>query len=381
MNKFNLSTNEKKINLTIGMLKDDDGIRLRELSTVRKAELEVINQNLNKEYTPMAGTPDFLSSIRSLIFPEEQFPSSNTNILVIQTITGGGSLRSGSELIRKLISNKIYVSNQTFSPYKSIFRDLEVISYPYFNSENKSLDITKLLSFLEKIEDKSVVNFQVSSHNPTGLDPSKEEWEKIAEICMKKNILVFFDLAYLGYGNGSIEEDLFPIHYFQRKNIEMLISYSSGKSFMNYCDDIGALLVSTRERSSLEKIKAHLFVINRGLFSFSSIYGSRIISRILLDEKLKGEWLNELQETWKNLRAKRQDILNALIKENVHQVDFLKNQKGIYMFFDLNNAQVDYLGDKYSIFVVPGGRISISSLAADKIEYFAKAMKDTLNQN
>jgi hypothetical protein len=198
---------------------------------------------------------------------------------------------------------------------------------------------------------------------------------------MKKNILVFFDLAYLGYGNGSIEEDLFPIHYFQRKNIEMLISYSSGKSFMNYCDDIGALLVSTRERSSLEKIKAHLFVINRGLFSFSSIFGSRIISRILLDEKLKGEWLNELQETWKNLRGKRQDILNALIKENVHQVDFLKNQKGIYMFFDLNNAQVDYLVDKYSIFVVPGGRISISSLAADKIEYFAKAMKDTINQN
>jgi aspartate/tyrosine/aromatic aminotransferase len=150
---------------------------------------------------------------------------------------------------------------------------------------------------------------------------------------------------------------------------------------MNYCDDIGALLVSTRERSTLERIKAHLFVINRGLFSFSSIYGSRIISRILLDEKLKGEWLRELQETWKNLREKREAILSALTKENVQQVDFLKKQKGIYMFFDLNYSQVMYLGDKYSIFVVPGGRISISSLAADKIEYFAKAIKDTLNQN
>ena len=381
MNKFKLSQNENKLNLTIGMIKEEDGISLKQLSCVKKAELEILNQNLNKEYTPMAGTSDFLTSIRNLIFPEEKFPSSNSNILVIQTITGGGSLRSGAELVRKLISKKIYTSNLTFSPYKLIFKDLEVYSYPYYNIENRSLDISALLSFINQLDENSVVNFQVSSHNPTGLDPSKEEWEAISEVCFKKNVLVFFDIAYLGYGNGSIEDDLFPVHLFQRKNIEMIISYSSGKSFMNYSDDIGALLLSTRDKNALERIKAHLFVINRGLFSFSSIYGSRIISKILTNEELKREWMNELQETWNTLRAKREAIMNALFRENVQIVDFLKKQKGIYMYFDLNNSQIDYLVDKYAIFVVPGGRVSISSLPTNKIDYFAKAIKDTLTHS
>ena len=102
------------------------------------------------------------------------------------------------------------------------------------------------ISFLEKLEEKSVINFQLSSHNPTGIDPDKEQWLKISHVCSEKKFLVFFDVAYLGFGNNSIEEDLYAIHLFQIKNIEMIIAYSSGKCFMNYCDDIGALIISTK---------------------------------------------------------------------------------------------------------------------------------------
>lgn len=34
------------------------------------------------------------------------------------------------------------------------------------------------------------------AHNPTGIDPTNEQWAKIADLCIKKNHLPFFDVAY-----------------------------------------------------------------------------------------------------------------------------------------------------------------------------------------
>ena len=377
--KFKDSKNENKMNLTIGMIKDDSGTKLKVLSSVDQAEKQIHNENLNKEYPPMAGSPDFLAAIQNLIFPKEKFDQNSLNLLVIQCITGGGALRSGAELIKELISDTIYLSNYTFSPYKYMFKDLKIEYYPYYDNLRKNFDFDNFISFLEKLEEKSVINFQLSSHNPTGLDPSKEQWIKISNVCSEKNFLAYFDIAYLGYGSGSIEEDLYAIHLFQRKNIEMIIAYSSGKSFMNYCDDVGALIISTKENQVLSKIKSHLFVINRGLFSFSSIYGSRIITRILNSESLKELWIKELSETWSRISLIRKSLLDELEKENLSNLDFYKMQKGIYLFLDISKKQSDYLENNYSIFIVPGGRISISSLPLEKINYFVKALKDTLN--
>ena len=283
------------------------------------------------------------------------------------------------EFIKKMITNKIYLSNLTFSPYKSIFRHLEVDTYPYYNREKKELDFDALLSFLEKLETNSVINFQLSSHNPTATDPTQEQWQKIADVCSKKGLIPFFDIAYLGYANSSIEEDLFAIHLFKRKNVEMLIAYSSGKSFMNYSDDTGALLLTSKDRTKLAYIKSQLYEINRSLFLLSAIYGSRIITKILNDPKLKELWLNELKETWDSLVHKRNMIIDAFEKEEINNIDYLRKQKGVFMFFDLSPKQVDYLADSHAIFVVPGGRINISSLPLDKVTYFAKALKECLN--
>ena len=379
LKKFNDSTNENKLNLTIGMIKDECGLNLKELKSVKSAESLILSENLNKDYTPMSGTPEFLSAIQNLIFPFDKFDPIESNILVMQTISGGGALRSGSELINKFITNKIYLSNLTFSPYKSIFRHLEVETYPYYNREKKELDFDALLSFLEKLEINSVINFQLSSHNPTATDPTQEQWQKVADVCSKKGLIPFFDIAYLGYANSSIEEDLFAIHLFKRKNVEMLIAYSSGKSFMNYSDDTGALLLTSKDRTKLAYIKSQLYEINRSLFLLSAIYGSRIITKILNDPKLKELWLNELKETWDSLVHKRNMIIDAFEKEEINNIDYLRKQKGVFMFFDLSPKQVDYLADSHAIFVVPGGRINISSLPLDKVTYFAKALKECLN--
>lgn len=34
------------------------------------------------------------------------------------------------------------------------------------------------------------------AHNPTGVDPTKEQWAKIANVVIAKNLVPFFDVAY-----------------------------------------------------------------------------------------------------------------------------------------------------------------------------------------
>ncbi len=34
------------------------------------------------------------------------------------------------------------------------------------------------------------------AHNPTGIDPTEEQWAKIADLVQEKNHLPFFDIAY-----------------------------------------------------------------------------------------------------------------------------------------------------------------------------------------
>jgi aspartate aminotransferase len=34
------------------------------------------------------------------------------------------------------------------------------------------------------------------AHNPTGIDPTPEQWEKIADLMQEKNHMPFFDVAY-----------------------------------------------------------------------------------------------------------------------------------------------------------------------------------------
>jgi hypothetical protein len=41
------------------------------------------------------------------------------------------------------------------------------------------------------------------AHNPTGIDPTPQQWEAIAELCKRKKLMPFFDVAYQGFATGG----------------------------------------------------------------------------------------------------------------------------------------------------------------------------------
>lgn len=376
--KYQESQNPKKINLGVGILLDEKG-ELVEHKSLVIAEKMIHESNLNKEYPPIIGLPEFKLGVRNLFFDESSDVVKDDRVLVCHMVSGGAALRVAGEVIYRFLPKKIHLSNETFGPYKNIFNKLEICYYPYYNRDEKRLDIPLMLEYLQKIEDGSVISFQLSSHNPTAMDPNKPEWDQICEVMKQKRHFALFDVAYLGYGSGSIEEDLYPIHNFSQNKVEMMITFCTGKSFTNCSDDVGALLFVLNKKEPLPKIQTHIVVLCRSIFSFVSLYGSRLIEKILMTPELKSLWIEEQKTVFNRIVKLRNLVMQEIEKRNCTHLNYLKKQTGLYIYLDFTDKQINHLIEKYSIFLSIGGRVNISGLREENIEYFVNSIIETID--
>jgi aspartate/tyrosine/aromatic aminotransferase len=375
--RYATSEDPNKMNLAIGQFRDEKG-ELIEFECVKKSQEVIANSNMNKEYAPIGGMQEFIKSLQEIFFSPDFKPLKEDRILFAHLATGGASLKLGSELIQKFIGNKIYVSNETFGPYYNLFSRLQIETYPYY--KDKSLTIEAFIKFLDGLENGAVINLQLSGHNPTCLDPGNEEWDRIGEVMAKKNHIAFFDAAYLGYSTGCIQKDLYPVYKFSELYVEQFISYSSAKNFTNYSDDIGALILIFNKSEIVNKMRSHYIIHARSLYSFGPLYGSRIINKIIESPELKRLWLKEQRQVYERICNLRTAFINEVEKQGVViDVNFLKKQKGIYIYLDINNDKVEQLAIKFSIFTGPKGRINVTGIQEEKLPYLIKALKETLS--
>ena len=117
----------------------------------------------------------------------------------IQTLSGCGGVRLGLELIKKNYPNKpICVPNPSWPIHKQIVQDLNMnlLEYTYFDNKTNGLNFEGMMKDLESAENESVVLLHVCSHNPTGVDPTQEQWKMLKELMIAKKHVAFFDMAY-----------------------------------------------------------------------------------------------------------------------------------------------------------------------------------------
>jgi len=53
-----------------------------------------------------------------------------------------------------------------------------------------------MLNDLTNAQSGSIVLLHTSAHNPTGVDPTPEQWHDIAKVMKENNLFPFFDTAY-----------------------------------------------------------------------------------------------------------------------------------------------------------------------------------------
>lgn len=109
--------------------------------------------------------------------------------------------------------------------HHAIFRNvgIEPVDYPYYDPKTIGLDYEGLIKALKDAPDRSVFLLHACAHNPTGVDPTPEQWQAIAEAMAGKGHYAFFDCAYQGFASGDLDKDAWAVRYFVEQGLPMLV--------------------------------------------------------------------------------------------------------------------------------------------------------------
>lgn len=372
---FEADSRPYKVNLGIGSYKTEEGKPLV-LTSVRKAEEQLLQQHLHKEYLPIEGDAAFIRCALSLIFGMNSLVLQSKQFVAAQTIGGSGALYIIGEFLAKFISKIIFMAHPTWSNHKQLFEraGLKIDHYPYFDHKTNSLDYNGMCRTIKNMPPGSVILLHGCCHNPTGIDPTFEQWQELSALIKKQQIFPLFDCAYQGFGKG-IEEDAQAIRYFAEEGHEMGVAYSFSKNFGLYGERVGLLTMICDKTTLVPKLNSQIKHLIRSNYSSPPIHGARIVSTILQSPELTAEWKAELTHMRHRIKEMRQTLIDTLLLfSQKYDFSYLRKQSGLFSFSGLNPEQVHRLRQEKAIYMLSNGRINIAGLNMQNVSYVAEAL-------
>ena len=373
---FKKDPRNDKINLGVGIYKNEMG-QTPILATVKEAEKRLLAEETTKSYLTIEGIAAYGDAVQTLLFGKGAEIIASNRALTAQVPGGTGALRTGADFaVTKLGIKKIWVSNPTWANHGNVFKTagLEVVTYDYYDAETKDLDFDAMIASLQAVEAGDMVLFHGCCHNPTGIDPTQEQWDILAKLIAKLGAIPFFDFAYQGFGNG-VEEDAQGLRKFAEHNKELLIANSFSKNFGLYNERVGGitLVAATNEiaQAAFSQIKAGI----RGNYSNPPSHGAAIVTTILHDEKLYEQWVKEVADMRVRIQEMR-DLFVATLKEKGVKGDFsfISRQLGMFSFSGLTVEQVNRLKEEFAVYIVGSGRISVAGMTKNNMQPLCDAL-------
>eukprot|EP00999_Lentomonas_sp_LEN2_P002497 NODE_402_length_1544_cov_118.599153_g370_i0.p1 GENE.NODE_402_length_1544_cov_118.599153_g370_i0~~NODE_402_length_1544_cov_118.599153_g370_i0.p1 ORF type:complete len:426 (+),score=90.28 NODE_402_length_1544_cov_118.599153_g370_i0:168-1445(+) len=373
---YKASTNPNKINLGVGAYRDDQG-KPYVLNCVKKAEDLIRSQHHNKEYLPITGLAEFRKAAEELAYGADILAAHQ--IVSTQTLSGTGALRVGAEFLKRFYNEKtIHVPTPTWGNHAPVFKDagLEVKSYSYYNPETCGLNFDNMIEDIKKIPHGHVILLHACAHNPTGVDPTQEQWREISEVVKSRGLFVFFDMAYQGFASGDPNKDAFPVRLFVQEGHHLCLAQSFAKNMGLYGERVG-LFSLVADSQSIKAVESQLKIIIRPMYSNPPTYGARIATTVLNDADLNKEWHDEVQLMANRIISMR-NALRGRLEElgNTRDWKHITDQIGMFCFTGLSPAEVDQLTTKHHIFLTKNGRISVAGITSANVNYLAEGIHD-----
>ncbi|GHG00052.1 amino acid aminotransferase [Thalassotalea marina] len=377
--KYREDNNPKKIDLGVGVYKDEAG-HTAVLDCVKKAEKYRNDNEDTKVYIGPTGSPLFNDEMTKLIFGEHKVINENRT-RTVSAPGGTGALRVAAEFIKSCKPGAtIWVSNPTWANHTGLFQaaGLTVKTYPYYDYENKCLDFDGMLAALKEVSADDAVLLHACCHNPSGMDLSTEQWHQITDVAKTNGFLPVVDMAYQGFGDG-LEEDASGLRHLAEHVEEMIVCSSCSKNFGLYRERIGATTLVGKSSDAVDIAYSVLLYVVRVIYSMPPAHGAAIVETILTSDELRNQWFAELKEMRDRINGNRQLIVDKL-KENgvTRDFSFITRQRGMFSFLGITPEQVQQLQDEYSIYMVGSSRMSIAGIANSNVDYLAQSIAKVL---
>lgn len=379
---FRNDENPKKVNLGVGVYKDDAG-NTPILQSVKKAEQLLLEREITKSYLPISGDPTYAACVQKLLFGDQSEVVSSGRAATVHAPGGTGALRVGAELLKKFAAGaKVWISSPTWANHKGIFgaAGFELAEYGYYNSTTMSLDFEAMVASLQSIPAGDIVLLHACCHNPSGVDLSDEQWEQVVAIGKERGWIPFLDFAYQGFGAG-VAEDRYSVAQFAAAGVDFYVASSFSKNFGLYNERTGALTIVSPTAAESAVAMSHLKATVRVLYSNPPAHGGLVAATILSDSILYAQWIDELAAMRERIVAMRTALVDGLAARGVDRdFSFIKEQRGMFSFSGLNDDIVAWLRESKGIYVVGGGRINLAGLTTKNIDYVCDAVAEALKK-
>jgi aromatic-amino-acid transaminase len=373
---FLADTNPRKVNLGVGVYCDDDG-KVPLLQCVKRAEEAIAAQAAPHTYLPIDGIPAYDRAVRSLLLGEDSDAVRNGRALTIQALGGTGALKVGADFLRRFAPGAtVWISDPSWENHRALFEyaGFAVQSYAYYDSARRGLDFEAMIGALQKLSPGAVVVLHACCHNPTGADPTPEQWTRIIDVVRGRGLVPFLDIAYQGFAEG-IDADGEVVRRFAATPGPLFVASSFSKSFSLYGERVGAITIVADDKDEAARVLSQVKRVVRANYSNPPTFGGRIVTAVLESPELRALWERELgamRERIKAMRAALVDKLEARLPGR--DFGYMLRQRGMFSYSGLTSEQVARLRREHSIYAVDTGRICVAALNSKNVEYVADAI-------
>lgn len=372
---------EKVTNATIGVVLDDEG-KLSVLPTVEKV-FRSMNLTDFTAYAPIAGMPDYVNSIREIIFENK---TCENYFDAVATSGGTGAIHHAVANYAER-GETVLTSDWCWGTYKIICEETGK-NLETFKLFDENLTGFNVESFSDKVEEilkrqKSLlIILNTPAHNPTGYALSDEEWNKVMEILKShaangKKISLLVDIAYIEFSGDKKNAWAF-VDKFKNlpENFLIMLSFSMSKSYTLYGQRTGALAAISSSREVIEEFKETNKFSCRACWSNINHGAQVLLTKINQDKNLRAE----LERDQKNLRELVNGRAEIFVKEaNECGLKFVPYRGGFFIAVPAENpAAVAEKLHEDLIFAVPlklGLRVAACSVSKEKMFGVAKKIK------
>jgi len=385
---YQADTHPQKVSLGVGAYRTNEGkpwilpcVKTAERILAEKTEKEEINH----EYLPVLGLDSFTTAATTMLLGDNSPAVKEDRAIGVQALSGTGALRNGAEFLQRITGlNVAYYSDPTWGNHSLIFKNAgfkDVRKYRYYDSKRNCLDFDGFIQDLESAPSRSVIILHACAHNPTGVDPTKDQWAKIADVIQRKNLFPFFDCAYQGFASGSLDTDAWSVRYFVERGFELFCSQSFSKNFGLYNERAGNLTVVFKNKELATNFRSQMTLIIRATYSNPPAHGCRIVDTVLKDPSLYKEWrdcIKTMADRIINMRSGLRERLEKLGTPG--DWSHITTQIGMFSYTGLSPAQSEWLIKEKHIYLLKSGRISMCGVTPANIDYVAGSIHQAVTQ-
>ncbi|GGM86871.1 aspartate/tyrosine/aromatic aminotransferase [Shewanella xiamenensis] len=380
LTQYREDTHPQKVDLGVGVYKDPAG-NTPILNCVKKAEKFRLETETTKVYIGPTGSPQFNTLMTQLAFGSDHSAIIANRIRTVSTPGGTGALRVAGDFIKRCNPNAVlWVSDPTWANHTGLFEaaGITVKTYPYYDYDSKSLKFDEMLAALSQVSPDDVVLFHACCHNPSGMDLTTEQWDKVVALTKEQGFTPLIDMAYQGFGDG-VDIDAYGVRKMAAAVDNMILCSSCSKNFGLYRERIGSCSVVAKDANTANIAQSVLLYVVRCLYSMPPAHGAAIVETILGSKELTQEWLDELKVMRDRINGNRAILVEKLKANGVERdFGFIARQKGMFSFLGVNPEQVARLQKEFSIYMVGSSRISIAGISEDNVDYLAKSIAKVL---